>query len=145
MTIQNQVNKILIETKDKSVKSALRILKAEFQREKTKEISDERAVKIIRGLINSEQERINHIDIFKKGGSIEKAEAIQYVHILNGMLPVMVGEEEITEWITDNVDFSKFKNPMQAIKEVQAHFGVNADNATIREVIQKIVTIKEAV
>ena len=133
-TIQEQVTNILVSTRNQDVKNALRIVKAEFQREKTKEISDGRALKIIRELIKHEKERISHIDVFKKGN--DKEEAIQYIHILTGFLPSMVGEETIRDWILDNIDFSEYKNPLQAIKFVMEHFGVNADNTTVREVIQ---------
>lgn len=136
MTIQEKINKVLTSTRLPEVKNALRIVKAEFQREKGKEVSDERAINIIRQLIKNEQERIKHIDVFKKGGSEDKAEAIEYIHILNSYLPVMVGEEQIREWIEDNIDFSEFKNPLQAIKFVVEHFGTRADNTTIRETIQ---------
>ena len=138
-TIQEKINNILVTTRTPAVKSALRIVKAEFQREKTKEISDERALKIIRTLIASEQERMKHIDVFKKGGSEEKTEAVIYIQILSSYLPIMVGEEVIRDWIISEISFSNYKNPLGAIKDVQAHFGTEADPVTIREVIQKLI------
>ena len=134
-SIQEQVTNILQGTRTPAIKSALRIVKAEFQREKTKEISDGRALKIIRGLIKSEKERISHIDVFKEN---DKEEAIAYIHILTGFLPTMVGEETIRDWVLDNIDFSEYKNPLQAIKFVMEHFGTEADSTTVREVIQDI-------
>jgi uncharacterized protein YqeY len=138
MTIQETVNKTLVETRDKDVKSALRILKAEFQREKGKEVDDARAIKIIRGLIKSEDERLGHIDVFKKGGSDDKARGVKYIHILSELLPTMVGEEEVRDWVADNIDFSEFKNPMQAMKFILEHFGTSVDNKTAREVIEDV-------
>ena len=138
MTIQETVNKTLVSTKDRDVKNALRILKAEFQREKGKEVDDARAIKIIRTLIKSEDERLSHIDVFKKGGSDDKAKGVKYIHVLSGLLPTMVGEEEIRDWIADNIDFSEFKNPMQAMKFVMEHFGTRVDNKTAREVIEDL-------
>ena len=135
-TIQEQVNNILVSTKYKDVKNALRIVKAEFQREKTKTISDGRALKIIRELIKHEKERISHIDVFKRGGNDEKSDAIRYIHVLTGFLPTMVGEEVIRDWVIDNIDFSEFKNPMQAMKFILEHFGTRVDNKTAREVIE---------
>jgi uncharacterized protein YqeY len=135
-SIQEQVTNILQSTRNQDVKNALRIVKAEFQREREKTISDGRALKIIRGLIKSEQERIKHIDVFKKGN--DKDEAIQYIHILTGFLPSMVGEETIRDWILDNIDFSDFKKPIMAMKFIMEHFGDSADGGTVRAVIAQV-------
>ena len=121
-TIQEQINNILVSTKNKSVKLALRIVKAEFQREKTKEISDGMALKIIRGLIKHEQERLKYIDVFRKGGSQDKADSIEYIHILSGFIPAMVGEETIRDAITYEIQRGGqiffIHNRIENIKEV---------------------------
>jgi uncharacterized protein YqeY len=137
-TIQDKVTDILKSTKDKAVRNALRIVKAEFQREKTKEVDDARAVKIIRELIKAEKERVKHIDVYKKGGSEDKTNAIEYIHVLTGFLPVMVGEEEVRDWIIDNIDFSEFKNPMQAMKFIMEHFGTRVDGNTVKGIIENL-------
>lgn len=136
MTIQEKITNIIKTTKNQEVRNALRIVKAEFQREKTKEVDDARAIKIIRELIKAEQERIKYIDVFKKGGSEQKSDAIEYIHILTGFLPVMVGEDQVRDWIVDNIDFSKFKNPMQAMKFVMEHFGTQVDGNTVKGIIE---------
>ncbi len=141
-TIQKAINSFLSPAQVKNlkdgVKDALKIVKSEFQREPTKEVSDTRAVKIIQELINSEKERIDRIDTFKKGGSIDKANGIRYIHILTGFIPIQVGEEEIRDWIVENIDFSEYKNPMQAIKFVVEHFGTRTNGGTVKGVIEDI-------
>jgi len=138
MTIQETVNEILRTTRDTEVKSALKIVKAEFQREKDKFINDDKAIKIIRGLMSSEEERIGYLNTFVPGKSKEKADAIKYIHIISALLPVMVSNDAIREWIIDNINFSKYSTPMQAIKDVKSYFGVEADNTSIREVIEEL-------
>lgn len=50
----------------------------------------------------------------------------------------MATDEEIITWINQNVDFSKFKNKMQAMGLIMKHFGATADGNTVKKILQKI-------
>ncbi len=138
-TIQEQINDILRSTRTAEVRNALRIVKAEFQRERGKEVDDARAIKIIRELVKAEQERIKYIDVFTGDGAEQKADAIQYIHILSGFLPSMVGEEQVRDWIIDNIDFSKFKKPIMSMKFIMEHFGTRVDGKTVKGIIENMI------
>jgi len=50
----------------------------------------------------------------------------------------MATEEDIREWITANIDFSQFKNKMQAMGMIMKHFGATADGNRVKEILQKL-------
>ena len=141
MTLQEKIYETLRTTKNKDIKNAMRILKAELQREKNKDVSDARIITIIRSLIKAEDDRLRHVDVFKKGGSEDKANGVRYIHILSELIPVQVGEEQIRDWIIENIDFSEYKNPLQAMKFIIEHFGATrVDGNTVKAVINDIHT-----
>ena len=88
-------------------KSALRVILGEFSRGDAKSLSDDEAVKILRKLIKSEQETLERL---KKPESDSA-----YLKIVSAYLPDMAGDDEIRQWIGANIDFSTYKNKMQAI------------------------------
>ena len=45
-----------------------------------------------------------------------------YIDMLSTYVPRDPDESEIIEWINDNIDFSKYKNKMQAMKDLNNHF-----------------------
>ena len=45
-------------------------------------------------------------------------------------------KEEIVVWIKENIDFTQFKNPMQAIGPTMKHFGKLADGQFVKEILQ---------
>jgi hypothetical protein len=49
----------------------------------------------------------------------------------------MASEEEIVAWINENIDFSEFKNKMQAMGSIMKHFGPAADGDTVKQILQK--------
>ena len=54
---------------------------------------------------------------------------------VESLLPKQVSKEEISSWIKENVDFSKFKNKMQACGEVVKHFGNAVDGKVVSQII----------
>ncbi|MGA8178988.1 MAG: hypothetical protein WB792_02945 [Desulfobacterales bacterium] len=58
--------------------------------------------------------------------------------MIESYLPKMAAEEEISAWIRQNVDFSKFKNKMQAMGAIMKHFGASADGNIVKEILQKM-------
>jgi uncharacterized protein YqeY len=57
---------------------------------------------------------------------------------LSNYVPKMASTEEIKKWIEENVDFSQYKNKMQAMKPIMAHFGVSADGNVVKDIIMNM-------
>ena len=136
--------KTSLRNKDNAVKDALRLIMAEFPRltvpitlesgkkttrlKKPEEISDDDIIGIVRGLVKSEKTVLE----------AKQEETSEYLQILEAYLPKMASREEIAEWITENIDFSQFKNKMQAMGTIMKHFGKLADGATVKDILSKM-------
>ncbi len=129
--------------KDPDVRNALRLIMAEFPKltvpltlesgkkstrlKKPEEITDDDVIGIIKGLVKSEQ------TVLAATGQSTS----DYLIILKSYLPKMIGQEEITAWIRDNIDFSEFKNKMQAMGPVMKHFGKLADGKLVNQILKE--------
>jgi hypothetical protein len=49
----------------------------------------------------------------------------------------MASREEIIAWISENIDFSDFKNKMQAMGPIMKHFGKQADGKMVNQILQE--------
>lgn len=130
MTLQEQMKKDLMQAmkdKDEEKKSALRVVMGEFGRGETKTLDDAAVVKILKKLVKSEMETL------EKSG---RAMSSRYIDILESYLPKMASDDDIRQWIANHIDFSKYKNKMQAMKDVMAHFGSTADGSRVKEILQ---------
>ncbi len=130
--------------KDTAVRDTMRLIMGEFPnltvaitlesgkkttRVKTpEEITDDDLMNIIRKFIKSEKTMLD----------IKKQETSDYLELLNSYLPKMATIEEIEQWINQNVDFSKFKSPMQAMGTVMKHFGKLADGNQVKSVLKNM-------
>lgn len=90
------------------------------------EITDEDIQGILRKFVKSEKTVLEH----------KKEESSDYLELLNAYLPRMATPEEIRQWIDDNVDFSQFNSPMQAVGTVMKHFGKLADGKEVQAVLK---------
>jgi uncharacterized protein YqeY len=119
--------------KEKNVekKDALRVVMGEMARSDKKAFSDDEIIQILKKLIKSEKEML------EKSG---QGETSAFIVNLETYLPQLVSEKEIREWILANVDFSSFKNKMQAMGPIMAHFGSSADGTIVKSVLQTIET-----
>ena len=129
--------------KDPSVRDTMRQIMAEFPKltiplilesgkkstrpKKPDEITDDDILGIIKGLVKSEQTVLE----------IKKEETSEYLKILQSYLPAMASREEIAVWIKANIDFSQFKNKMQAIGPVMKHFGKLADGKQVNQILRE--------
>ena len=132
MNLQNQMKKDLpaaIKARDEEKKDTLRVILGEFGRLDKKELSDEEVVKILKKLMKSEKEVLE-----QKG----KATDSEFIRVIEDYLPKMATEEEITAWIHQNIDFSQFKNKMQAMGLIMKHFGATTDGNFVKRIIQKM-------
>ena len=136
--------KIALRNKDSEVKGALRLIMAEFPKltvpitlesgkkttrlKKPEEITNDEIIGIVRGLVKSEKTVLE----------AKKEETSEYLQTLEAYLPRMASREEIAEWITENIDFSQFKNKMQAMGTIMKHFGKMADGGTVKDILSKM-------
>ena len=95
---------------------------------KPEEITNDDLLGIIRKLVKSEK---TVLDIKSKDSS-------DYLEILESYLPQMATKEEITAWINENIDFSEFKNSMQAMGTIMKHFGKLADGNLVKQILQEL-------
>jgi uncharacterized protein YqeY len=130
MGLQEQIKKDLtaaMKARDEEKKSILRVIMGEFGRQAQKDVADEDVVRILKKLIKSEKEVLA-----QKGDDQES----RFISIVEGYLPKLASEKEIADWIAANVDFSQFKNKMQAMGKIMDHFGASADGNTVKQVLQ---------
>ena len=129
--------------KDQEVRNTLRLIMAEFPKltvpltlesgkkttrlKKPDEITDDDVIGIIRGLVKSEQ-----IVLEAKGQTTS-----DYLEILQFYLPQMMDREAIVGWIKDNIDFSQYKNKMQAMGPVMKHFGKVVDGKLVNQILNE--------
>jgi uncharacterized protein YqeY len=93
---------------------------------KPEEITNDDLIDIIRRLVKSEKTVL----------AAKKEESSAYLETLEQYLPQMVTREAISEWITENIDFSKFKSPMQAMGPIMKHYGKQADGSLVKQILQ---------
>ena len=91
------------------------------------EITDDDIVGIIQGLAKSERMVLE----------AKNEESSDYLNILQLYLPKMASRAEIMAWISDNIDFSEYKNKMQAMGSIMKHFGKQADGKMVNQILQE--------
>jgi uncharacterized protein YqeY len=129
MTLQEKIKndlKASMKAKDEARTSALRVLIGEFQRQPQKELSDTEVLSVIRKLIKAETEMV----------AMAKSGSSAYLAVLESYMPKQASADEIREWVVGNIDFSQFKNKMQAMKPVMAHFAGTADGNTVKKILE---------
>ena len=130
--------------KDPEARNAMRLIMAEFPKltvpltlesgkkstrlKKPEEITNDDIIGIINGLVKSEQTVLE----------AKKEASSKYLEILQSYLPKMVSREEILAWITENIDFSQYKNKMQAMGTIMKHFGKTADGKMVNQILQEL-------
>jgi uncharacterized protein YqeY len=90
------------------------------------EITNDDIIGIIQGLVKSE-----HIMLEAKQEATS-----DYLQILETYLPRQVAREEIVDWVRGNIDFSQFKNKMQAMGVIMKHFGKTADGKLVSDILK---------
>lgn len=124
--VRNTMRLIMAEFPKLTVPLTLESGKKTTRLKKPEEITDDDILGIIKGLVKSEQSVLE----------LKKQETSQYLEILQSYLPKAASREEIVAWIKDNIDFSEFKNKMQAIGPVMKHFGQLADGKLVNQVLK---------
>lgn len=130
MTLQDQIKKDLLtamKAQDSETTSALRVIMGEFGRMAHKRLSDEDVVKILKKLNKSEKE------VLARQGQPGDS---RFVEILERYMPRLASEADIEAWIRAHIDFSRYKNKMQAMGDIMRHFGGGADGNTVKSLLQ---------
>ena len=125
--VRNTMRQIMAEFPKLTVPLTLESGKKSTRLKKPEEISDEDILGIIKGLVKSEQTVLE----LKNEGSSE------YLEILQSYLPAAASREEIVAWIRANIDFSQYKNKMQAMGPVMKHFGKLADGKQVNHILKE--------
>jgi uncharacterized protein YqeY len=102
--------------------------KKTFRVKKPAEITDDDLLGIIRGMVKSEKSVLE----------LQQKETSPFLQVLESYLPQMASREEIIDWVNENIDFSQFKSPMQAMAPIMKHFGKLADGNTVKGVLQEL-------
>ena len=130
MTLQDKLKadlKSAMKARDETNKDAIRVVMGEMARSDKKQLPDDEIIKILKKLIKSEKE------VLEKSG---RGATSPFIAIIEAYLPKMATQDEIAQWITANIDFSAYKNKMQAMGTIMAHFGASADGNTVKQVLQ---------
>ena len=130
MTLQDKLKadlKSAMKARDEAKKNAIRVVMGEMARSDKKHLPDDEIIKILKKLIKSEKEML------EKSG---RGATSPFIAVIEAYLPKMATQDEIGQWITANIDFSAYKNKMQAMGTIMAHFGESADGNTVKQVLQ---------
>lgn len=120
--------KVAIKDKNLVLRDSLRLILGEVARLPTKSNTEDDIIKIISKLIKNEKE-VNE----KKNKTFTDN---LFIIILEGYLPKKATDEEIIGWIRTNIDFSDYKNKIQAMKPIMTYFGNRADGVTVSAILK---------
>ena len=102
--------------------------KKTFRVKKPVEITDDDLLGIIRSLVKSEKTVLE----------LQNKETSPYLLVLESYLPRMASRDEVLAWITENIDFTEYMSPMQAMGTVMKHFGKLADGNMVKGLLQEL-------
>lgn len=131
MTLQEQIKKDLMaamKAKDETQKDALRVVMGEFGRLASKTLTDDEVTQVIKKLIKAEKEVLAQT----------RQDTSPFIETIARYLPRMASDDEIKAWIEINVDFSQYKNKMQAMGSIMKHFGASADGNRVKTILQAL-------
>ncbi len=130
---RNTMRQIMAEFPKLTVPLTLESGKKSTRLKKPAEITNDDIIGIINGLVKSEQTVLE----------ARKEATSQYLEILQRYLPKMVSREEIVAWIKENIEFSQFKNKMQAMGTIMKHFGKTADGNQVKQILQEMPQVPD--
>ena len=125
--VRNTMRLIMAEFPKLTVPLTLESGKKSTRLKKPEEITDDDILGIINGLVKSEQIVLE----------AKKQTTSKYMEILQSYLPKQVTREEIEAWIKENIDFSQYKNKMQAMGTIMKQFGKTADGKQVNQILKE--------
>ena len=120
---------LAMKIKDVESRNTLRVIIGEISRLNKKvgeEATEEEVIKILRKLQKNEKLVIGD------------GEPTIFLKIVEHYLPKMLSREEIFEHINNNVDFTIFKNKMQAMGSIMKELKGKADGNLVKDVLLSI-------
>jgi uncharacterized protein YqeY len=123
---RNTIRQVMSEFFKLTVPVTLEGGKKSTRPKQAEEITNDDIIGIIQGLIKSE-----HIVL-----EARKEATSDYLRILEAYLPRQAAREEIVDWVRSNIDFSQFKNKMQAMGVIMKHFGKTADGKLVNDILK---------
>ena len=130
MNLQEQLRldlRISMKNKDIPTRDTIRVIMGDMARSPKKELSDKEVISIIRKLVKNEMEFLESTN----------NSSSPFLRAANRYLPTLVTDEVLFKWINDNIDFSLFKNKMQAMKPIMEHFGINVNGNDVKKILEK--------
>lgn len=125
--VRNTMRQIMAEFPKLTVPLTLESGKKSSRPKKPEEITDDEIFGIIKGLLKSEQTVLE----------LKKEDTSEYLEILQSYLPETASREEIVAWIKANIDFTQYKNKMQAMGPVMKHFGKLVDGKQVNQILKE--------
>lgn len=122
---KNTIRQVMSEFHKLTLPITLESGKKTTRPKKDEEITNDDLISLIQGLVKSEKMVLQ----------MKKEASSPYLEILNAYLPAMVDKETLRSWIGENVDFSQYKSPMQAMGPIMKHFGKSADGNDVKELL----------
>lgn len=119
-----------IKLKDGERSNAIRMILAEVPRlnkKKDEKVTEEDINKIVNKLIKSE------LMVLEYSGVDESKS--EYLNILKSFVPKMMSEQEIKNYVLDNIDISTYNNKMQAMGTIMKELKGKADGNTVKKVL----------
>ena len=126
--IRDAIRVIMGEYPKLTVPFTLESGKKSFRVKKPEEITDDDLLGIIQGLVKSEKSVLE----------LQKKESSPYLQVLESYLPKMADTDEVLAWINEHIDFTEYKNPMQAMGPIMKHFGKLADGNMVKRLLQEL-------
>ena len=137
MTLQETLQQDLreaIKNREDEKRDALKVVISELQRQASKILADDVVLRVLKKLEKSELELLEVM-----GDKEAMYVGTPFLKVLRTYIPQLATDAEIMEWIKENVDFSKFKNKMQAVGIVIKHVGATADGDRVKAIVQGMI------
>ena len=114
---------------DKSTIEAIKVIYGEIQRLPNKNNSDSSILKVLNKLKKNELDMLKYLN---KSSSV-------FLNVLNSYVPYTedISDQDIIDYIKDNIDFSKYGNKFAAIKDIKSYFKDDSLGSRIKSIIEK--------
>ena len=142
MTLQEKINNDLknaIKNRDKNNTNSLKLIVGELQRSQEKELDDKKTLCVIKKLIKYEKENINRMMSIEEMTSCKS----EYLELLETYLPQQTSDDDVKNWIRENIDFSKFSNKSRIMKQIMNNFGSSVSGGNVKKILDELVILCE--
>lgn len=103
-------------------KNNYKFIVGELQRQPSKELTDAQVISIFKKFIKS----------ITDSPAVTTTEDTALINLMQKYMPAEATDEEVSSFIS-TIDFSKYSNRMQAMKEIMQHFGSTVDGNKVKE------------